>query len=327
MPSLHAASADSETGKVVGGGTAGITLASRLAENSSLSIAIVEAGGFYEIDNGNFSVLPGLYAASPFYATTETFPQQPLVDWGLVTAPQTSALNRKIHYAQGKTLSGSSALNAMAYHRATSGSYDRWADMVGDDSYTFANLLPYFRRSCEFHPPDFNKRQILNATVQFDLSAFDVDGGPLQVSYSNWVDPALTWFERALVAIGLPVNKKGFNSGSLTGTSWITSTIDPVIGERSSSESSFLQQTIEIDNVFVYTQAQATKIMFNSTRAYGVNVTTHGLSYLISARKEILLCAGVFHSPQLLMLSGKIQSTTFSGFNVTLTRDWASNNA
>lgn len=256
-------------------------------------------------------MLPGLYAASPFYATTETFPQQPLVDWGLVTAPQTGALNRKIHYAQGKTLSGSSALNAMAYHRGTFGSYDRWADVVGDDSYTFANLLPYFRRSCEFHPPDFNKRQILNATVKFDVSAFDVDGGPLQVSYSNWVDPALTWFERALVAIGLPINTKGFNSGSLTGTSWIPSTIDPEIGERSSSESSFLQQTIEIDNIFVYTQAQATRILFNSTRAYGVNVTTRGLSYLISARKEILLCAGVFHSPQLLMLSGKIQSSTF----------------
>ena len=116
--------------KVVGGGTAGITIAARLAENSSLSVAIIEAGGFYEVENGNYSVLPGLFFASPFYATTEIFPEQPFVDWGLVSASQAGALNRKIHYVQCKTLSGSSALNAMAYHRATLGSYQRWADIV-----------------------------------------------------------------------------------------------------------------------------------------------------------------------------------------------------
>ncbi|KAI4160593.1 MAG: hypothetical protein LQ342_005614 [Letrouitia transgressa] len=290
--------------KVVGGGTAGITLASRLAQNSSLSVAIIEAGGFYEVDNGNYSVLPGLWASEPFLTSTEIFPPQPLIDWGLVTAPQTGALNRKIHYARGKTLSGSSAINAMAYHRGTSGSYNRWASVVGDGSYTFANILPYFKKSCDFHPPDYNKRQILNATVKYDPSAFDTNGGPLEVSYSNWVDPALTWFERALVAIGLPINAKGFNSGSLTGTSWIPSTIDPRIGERSSSESSFLQQAIEDSNFFLYTQAQATKILFNSTTAYGVNVTTRDVSYAISARKEVIISSGVFHSPQLLMLSG-----------------------
>lgn len=259
------------------------------------------------MDNGNYSVLPGLYAASPFYATTEDFPRQPLVDWSLVTTAQTGALNRKIHYAQGKTLSGSSALNAMAYHRGNSGSYAQWAKMVGDDSYSFPNLLPYFRKSCRFSPPDDAKRQSPNATVEFDPTAFDTaGGGPLEVSYSNWVDPALTWFERALVAIGLPINAEGFNSGSLNRTSWIPSTINPSTGKRSSSESSFLQQSIEVDNLFVYTQAQATKILFNSTKATGVNVSTRGVSYTVSARKEIILSAGVFHSPQLLMVSGRL---------------------
>ncbi|CAL8576587.1 hypothetical protein XPA_002462 [Xanthoria parietina] len=289
---------------VIGGGTAGISLAVRLAQNASSTVAIIEAGAFYEVDNGNYSVLPGLYAASPFYATTEDFPRQPLVDWSLVTTAQTGALNRKIHYAQGKTLSGSSALNAMAYHRGTAGSYAQWAKMVGDDSYSFPSLLPYFRKSCRFSPPDDAKRQTPNATVEFDPSAFDAAGGPLEVSYSNWVDPALTWFERALVAIGLPINAKGFNSGSLNGTSWIPSTINPSTGKRSSSKSSFLQQSIEVDNIFVYTQAQATKILFNSTTATGVDVSTRGVSYTVTARKEVILSAGVFHSPQLLMVSG-----------------------
>ncbi|KAF6228247.1 hypothetical protein HO133_007977 [Letharia lupina] len=284
--------------KVVGGGTAGITIASRLAENSSLSVAIIEAGGFYEVDNGNYSVLPGLYFASPFYAATETFPEQPLVDWGLLSTSQAGALDRKIHYVQGKTLSGSSALNAMAYHRGTLGSYQRWADTVGDDSYTFHNLLPYFQKSCNFSPPDDGKRKTGNATVKFDPQAFSVDGGPLHVSYSNWVDPALTWFQQAFAAVGLPIIAEGFNSGSLTGkSSWIPSTIDSLTGERSSSQTSFLRQTIDMANLFVYTQAQATGLLFNSTIASGVNVTTRSLSYVVSARKEIILSAGASLSP------------------------------
>lgn len=231
---------------VVGGGTAGITIAARLAQNPSLTVAIIEAGGFYEVDNGNYSVLPGLLFASPFYAATEIFPEQPLVDWGLVSTSQAGALNRKIHYVQGKTLSGSSALNAMAYHRGTLGSYQRWAKIVGDDSYNFHQLLPYFQKSCNFSPPDDGKRKTKNATVKFDPQAFSVDGGPLHVSYSNWVDPALTWFQRAFAAVGLPISAEGFNSGSLSGSSsWIPSTIDPQLGERSSSQTSFLRQSID----------------------------------------------------------------------------------
>ena len=105
---------------VVGGGTAGLTIASRLAEFAS--VAVVEAGGFYEVENGNNSVVPFLGLVMPVLATTDVFPQQPLVDWGLVSEAQTGAANRKIHYAQGKTLGGSSALNTMAYLRGTKGS-------------------------------------------------------------------------------------------------------------------------------------------------------------------------------------------------------------
>lgn len=292
--------------EVVGGGTAGITIASRLAKDTSISVAVIEAGGFYEVDNGNYSVLPGLFPYSPFLATTAVYPQQPLMDWGLISTPQAGAQNRRIHYAQGKTLSGSSALNAMAYHRGTIGGYQWWANLTSDNSYTFRNLLPYFRKSCRFTAPNDAKRQTPNATVKFDSSAFSAAGGPLQVSYSNWVDPALTWLQRAFASIGLPVSNTGFNSGSLLGrTAWIPSTINPLTGERSSSQASFLEQAISHTDIIVYTQAQATKILFDSAVANGVAVTTQGVSYTISARKEVIVSAGVFHSPQLLMLSGK----------------------
>ena len=256
-------------------------------------------------------MLPGLSLSSPFLAATEVFPQNPLMDWGLVSVPQTGALNRRIHYAQGKTLSGSSALNAMAYHRGTIGSYDRWANVVGDESYTFKNLLPYFEKSCSFSPPNNAKRQTPNATVKYDTNVFSSMGGPLQVSYSNWVDVALTWFQRAFTSIGLPVSDVGFNSGSLAGNvAWVTSTIDPNLGERSTSQTSFLEQAIQDTSIVVYTQAQASKILFKGTTASGASVTTQGVDYTILANKEIILSAGVYHSPQLLMISGRLVPKT-----------------
>ncbi|KAL8878485.1 MAG: hypothetical protein Q9198_003711 [Flavoplaca austrocitrina] len=184
----------------------------------------------------------------------------------------------------------------MVYHRGNVGSYSRWAYLVEDGSYTFPNLLRYFQKSCKFTAPDESKRQTPNATIKFDTRAFNASGGPLEISYGSW---------RALVAIGLLINQDGFNSGSLNGSSWIPATINPSLGQRSSSESSFLEQTLEeVDNLFVYTQLQAARISIDSKTAYGVDVSTRGVSYTVSARKEVILCAGVFHSPQLLMLSG-----------------------
>jgi len=294
---------------VVGGGTAGITIASRLAEDPTLSIAIIEAGGFYETDNGNYSLIPGLALSAPFLATTVPYQQQTLIDWSLVSVPQSGAEGRQIHYAQGKTLAGSSALNSMAYHRASNGTYQRWASLVGDESYTFANLLPYFKKSCQFTPPNFSKRDTANSTVEFDSTAFIETGGPLEVSWGNWVDSPLTWFQKAFDLIGLPINNENFNSGSLIRHSaWIPSTISPTDAVRSSSQSSFLTQVINKTSIAVYTHTQVTKILFNSNSsnasAVGVSVTKDGKDHTISAKKEVILSAGVFHSPQLLMVSG-----------------------
>ena len=296
---------------MIGGGTAGITIASRLAEDPTVSVAIIEAGGFYEIDNGNFSVVPGLSLSSPFLSTLTTYQQQPLVDWSLVSVPQSGAAGRQIHFAQGKTLGGSSALNSMAYHRGNSGAYQRWADLADDQSYTFQNLLPYFEKSCHLTPPNDAKRRTPNATVKFDPAVFSSTGGPLQVSWSNWVDPTLTWAQKAFEAIGLPISSSNFNSGSLSGSAWIPSTVDNSNAERSSSESSFLTQSIYNTSITVYKQTQAKKILFTSNNGYsasGVSVTTAGLDYTISANKEVILSAGVFHSPQLLMVSGMLRS-------------------
>jgi choline dehydrogenase len=294
---------------VVGGGIGGIVVASRLAETAS--VALIEAGGFYETENGNNSVVPLLSLTGiAFIDPSATFTPQPLMDWSLLSDPIPDAGNRRVHYAQGKTLGGSSALNTLSYLRGSKGSYQQWADLVDDQSWTFDNLLPYFKKSCTLTPPNLEKRNATNATVIYDPTVFGPSGGPLQVSWNNWVDPTLTWLAEAVEEVGLPLSPLGFSSGELVGHgAWVPSTIDPRNAHRSTSESSYLREAIDnTSNIAVYIRSQATKILFDSSsspKAIGVSVNTQGVEYTISAAKEVVVSAGTFHSPQLLMVSGK----------------------
>lgn len=291
---------------VIGGGTAGLAIASRLAAYAS--VAVIEAGGFYEQDNGNLSVIPYYGLVMPVLGITEDYPPNSLVDWDLISTPQASAGGRRIHYAQGKTLGGSSALNTMAYHRGSVGAYQRWADLVGDQSYTFDRLLPYFKRTSTLTPPNLGKRNAPNATVLYDPSASDNSlAGPLQVSWANWVDPAQSWLARALQGIGQALSPSGLSSGKIIGGAWVPTTIDPKNATRSTSKSSYLEAAVQNKNarIAVYVRSQAFKIIFDkSKKATGVAVSSGGIDFVISAKKEVVLSAGVFHSPQLLQLSG-----------------------
>ncbi|PMD32276.1 GMC oxidoreductase [Hyaloscypha variabilis F] len=304
---------------VVGGGTAGLAIAKRLAETAS--VAVIEAGGVYEIENGNQSVVPYFALTMGVLSTSTSYPRQPLVDWDLISQPVAGAGDKRIHYARGKTLGGCSALNTMGYLRGSVGTHQRWADLVGDDSYTWENVLPYFKKSATFTPPNLAKRFPANATVQFDPTVFDNSlNGPIQVSYGNWIDVTTTWLAVALQAIGMPLGSLGFNSGVLSGFGdWVTDEIKPEDATRSSSEAGYLRQAIADPNsaITVYTHTQASKILFDSNKtANGVLVNTAGFEYIISATQEVILSAGVFHSPQLLMLSGIGPAATLESFDI-----------
>lgn len=146
---------------------------------------------------------------------------------------------------------------------------------------------------------------LLSSTIQASLVR-RVDRFEVRVSYSNWVDVALTWFQRAFTSIGLPISDTGFNSGSLTGNAaWIPATIDPALDERSSSQTSFLEEAIQNTTIIVYTEAQASKILFKDKTANEVSVTTQGVDHTISANREVIFSAGASHSPQLLIISGR----------------------
>ncbi|KAL8951283.1 MAG: hypothetical protein Q9222_002738 [Ikaeria aurantiellina] len=308
---------------IVGGGNAGLTLATRLASDPSISVAVIEAGGFYETDNGNRSTVPG-YAT--FYTGSDPKNYQPLVDWGFSTVPQAAAGNRSIHYARGKTLGGSSARNYMVYHRPTIGSLQKWADEVGDQSYSWNRFLPFFQKSCNF--TSFNPA-LYNATISPQpTGAFNPEGGPLRVSYSNYADAFGSWAQKGFVAAGMAINALGLNTGVLNGSAFSTLTVDPRNGYRSSSESSFLQAALQNGTApIVYKNTLAQKILFSNTTATGVLVSTAGsfgtpsINFTLHARKEVIVSAGAFQSPQLLMVSGIGPRETLQHHNIPVLKD------
>ncbi|KAK4452511.1 glucose-methanol-choline oxidoreductase [Podospora aff. communis PSN243] len=285
---------------IVGGGTAGLVMASRLVEQGAGSVAIVEAGTFYETSNGNLSEVPG-FAAN--FVGKDNDNWQPLIDWGYITEPQTGADNIKIHYPRGKTIGGSSARNYMIYHRGTVGAHQMWADMVGDQSYAWNKFLPYFEKSIKFTPPKAQFR-LQNATPEYDLATLKHAKGPMALTFPNFVYTFSTWAVKGLEQIGIPV-RKGFQSGGLLGQSYTMFTIDPETMVRDSAETAFLRKSLQNPVYTIYHLTLAKKVLFDGNKtATGVVVDTLGAKYTLSAKKEVILSAGVFGSPQLLQASG-----------------------
>ncbi|OTB03019.1 putative GMC oxidoreductase [Hypoxylon sp. CI-4A] len=283
---------------VVGGGNAGLTLATRLVEQKAGTVAVIEAGTFYELGNSNISETPSSDGA---FAGKGHRDWQPLIDWGYMTTPQAGINNQSIKYTRGKCFGGSSARNYMVYQRGTKASYQNWADQVGDETYEWDEFLPYFQKSVNFSAPA--ETRFANATPEFDVEAFSTGNGPLSVTYSHYTQAFGTWAQKGLEQIGIsPI--PGFSSGELIGQAYSQFTIDAETGVRDSSETSFLRSALDNPDYTVYSLAMAKKILFNGTTATGVLVDTQGFEYTLSARKEVILSAGVFGSPQLLQVSG-----------------------
>lgn len=280
---------------VVGGGIAGSVVATRLAEKN-VSVALVEAGSFYELTNGNLSQVP-FFSDEGIGGDVDDW--QPQVDWGLVT--QTQINGKRYHYAQGKTLGGSSARNSMLYHWPTKGSYQAWAESVGDYSYQWENMTKYLHRSIKLQS-NFHRGE-----DEMPSEDFDVGDGPLLVSKPAYANPLSSRGSKAFSAIGLRERPSLFN-GSLDGFGSWRFTINPETGLRSSAETSFLANEFRRHDsrLIVYTESLARKIIFQNDTATGVVVTSIDgkKPFALKARKEIILSAGVWHSPQLLMVSG-----------------------
>ncbi|KAJ6134693.1 Dehydrogenase patE [Penicillium sp. IBT 18751x] len=284
---------------VVGGGTAGITIGTRLAQNG-FKVTIVEAGGYYE-NTHPVSKVPG----SAVLGVGADVKTASAVDWRFVAYQVPGAAYRDIHYPRGKCMGGSSAVNFMIYQRPSKGAMERWADLVQDSSYSWASTLPFFKKTTTFTSPG----SYLHANRRpFNESAFDIAGEPLQVSYPRYAMPFSATASNGFTEIGIN-ETEDFNSGFLMGHQYCSMTIRPWDQSRSSSESAFLRPPHALANLTIYDWSLVKKILFNEhKRATGVRVKQRwgfwDYEITIRAMREVIVSAGAIQSPQLLMVSG-----------------------
>ncbi|CAO1606114.1 hypothetical protein XANCAGTX0491_009614 [Xanthoria calcicola] len=312
---------------VIGGGTAGLVIAHRLAQNSTVSVAVIEAGDFYEFSNGNYSEVP---AYASYFTGDDPAQKNPYLDWYHYTEPQPQLNNRRSLYDSGKVIGGTSGRNFLWQVRTSlqrkilktsRGSRDalrRWAEEVGDESYQFDNLLPFYQRSAQFSLPN-NDQRPKNATASYNSSDWSPRGGPMHVGYSSWVNPMSSWLVAAFTDLGLK-GLPSLLSGNLLGWSWLTVNVNPA-QIRSSSEEFLREALTESPNLVVYKNTLAKQIIFKDGQATAVKVVASTSGYKISARREIILSAGVMRSPQLLMVSGVGPSNLLASLGIDVVAD------
>ncbi len=258
---------------IVGGGSAGCVLAARLSENPDITVALLEAG---PVDS---SVLIHCPAGLAVMAQTGQ------ASWRVDCVPQPGLNGRQIHSPLGKVLGGSSSLDAMTYIRGQRQDYDQWA-AEGNTGWSYAELLPYFQRA------EHNQR---------GADAFHARGGPLNVMDPHSPHGSSVAFVQAAEQAGYAHNPD-FNAAMQEGAGLYQ--VTQKAGERCSASKAYLTPSLTRSNLQVWTGAHTTRILLEHKRAVGAEFQHQGQVKQLRARREVLLCAGALHSPQLLMLSG-----------------------
>lgn len=183
----------------------------------------------------------------------------------------------------------------MGYQRGTVGSFDKWADIVGDDLWRWDSVFPFYKKSANFTPPNYEKIDP-RFNISYDPTAFDNSlEGPLQVSYGNNYQDYGPGLAQGFEAMGLSLIP-GFNSGKLIGYGTMSSTVNPEAATRDTSQTSFVQKAMDNTNIKLYQTTTAKRILFDENkRATGVQVEGQGATpviYNLHATKEVIVSAG-----------------------------------
>lgn len=259
---------------VVGAGSAGCVIASRLSEDPGVTVCLLETGG------PDRSML--IHAPAGVVAMVPTR----LNNYAYQTVPQAGLNGRRGYQPRGRTLGGSSSINAMLYVRGHRHDYDHWA-ALGNPGWSYDEVLPYFRRA------EHNE--------QFTDPALHGQGGPLNVAAQACPSPINQAFLAAAALHGLP-NIADYNEAEPFGSFMYQVTQRG--GERCSAAKAYLTPHLGRKNLQVLTETQVSRVVLENGRAVGVELRQVGTTKQVRARREVIVSAGTFGSPQLLMLSG-----------------------
>jgi len=259
---------------VIGGGAGGCAVAGRLSEDPRIRVCLLEAG---KSDEQMLITAPfGIIAMLP----------TKINNWGFETVPQPGLNGRRGYQPRGKVLGGSSSMNAMIYNRGHRWDYDHWASL-GNSGWSWQEVLPYFKKSEH------------NEVFQDEYHG---QGGPLNVASLRSFNPFQEIFLKAAQQAGFKLNAD-FNGADQEGIG--IHQVTQKNGERWNAARAYLHPHLAgRPNLQVITGVQARRILFTDKRASGVEFRQGGEIRSLLARREIILSAGTFQSPQLLMLSG-----------------------
>ena len=258
---------------IVGAGSAGCVLASRLTEDGRASVLVLEYGGS---DRSIFIQMP---AALSIPMNSKTY------NWGYWSEPEPHLGARRLACPRGKVLGGSSSINGMVYVRGHPLDFERWEE-EGAKGWGYQRVLPYFRRAESFRGA---------------ADAYRGDSGPVATSHGRKWNPLYEAFIEAGRQAGYAVSAD-LNGERQEGFGPLDMTVRD--GVRSSTANAYLRPAMKRPNLKVVTRALATGIAFDGRRAAGVHYRRDGREQKASARREVILCGGPINSPQLLKLSG-----------------------